>query len=199
MVTDSELIMLVREKNEEALEILINRYTPYIRNITNQYSSSLRYLGITRDEIYNEGLNAILLAIDNYDDYKSHLFSTYVKSVVNSNIKRILSRSNKGNNNILNNAIILNHKYIDEGISLDCIIEDPKSNLENNIIEEGTTKEIMEKIKGILSSFEYQVLNLRKDGLDIKDIARITNKDNKTIYNTLYRVKIKIRKILENS
>ena len=57
----------------------------------------------------------------------------------------------------------------------------------------------MEKIKGILSSFEYQVLNLRKDGLDIKDIARITNKDNKTIYNTLYRVKIKIRKILENS
>ena len=118
MVTDSELIMLVREKNEEALEILINRYTPYIRNITNQYSSSLRYLGITRDEIYNEGLNAILLAIDNYDDYKSHLFSTYVKSVVNSNIKRILSRSNKGNNNILNNAIILNHKYIDEGIFL---------------------------------------------------------------------------------
>ena len=52
------------------------------------------------------------------------------------------------------------------------------------------TKVIEEK----LTTFEKKVFDLRIQGYSVEEIAKSLNKDTKAIYNTLFRIRDKIKK-----
>ena len=57
-------------------------------------------------------------------------------------------------------------------------------------------KDIMEELKNILTEFEKEVLDLKIIGYNFDEIANTLDKDIKSIYNTFHRIKLKIKKII---
>ena len=196
VITDSELLMLCHEQNEEAFKMLINRYQPIIKIIANKYQRSVKYLGITDDELYNEGIKAIINAIDYYNEDSGFMFKTYVNTVIDSNIKHLLKKYNNTNNNILTDAILLNHAYHEKGVLLEESARDLNSNPEDKIVGNEGLIESLETFKNVLTKREYQILLLLKDGYRCKDIANEMQISLKNVYNTIYRIRNKLKEII---
>lgn len=55
---------------------------------------------------------------------------------------------------------------------------------------------ILEKLESQLTDLEKQVFELKKNYFNYKEIAEILDKDPKAIDNTIQRIKIKLKKIL---
>ena len=197
VVTDSELLMLCHEQNEEAFKMLINRYQSIIKVIANKYQRSVKYLGTTDDELYNEGIKAIINAIDYYNEDSGFMFRTYVNKAIDSNIKHLLKKYYNINNNILNDAILLNHSYYEKGVVLEDYVRDLNNNLEDDIVNNETLLESLETFKNILTKREYRILLMLKDGYKCKDIANKMETSIKNVYNTIYRIRNKLKEIIK--
>ena len=57
--------------------------------------------------------------------------------------------------------------------------------------------EIIDKVKKVLTEFEKRVFDLKLSNYSVEEIAKILKKDSKSIYNTIHRIKVKIRKIMK--
>ena len=190
MVTDSELLMLIHEENEEALKILIDRYIHITKIISNNYRRCINYLGITEDEICNEGLKAIMGAINNYNEYSGFLFNSYVSKIIHTNIKNLIIRHNNDKNKLLD------YNYNKKGIILDDLIGDNTDNPEKIIIMNERIREILAILKNNLSEKEYKIIIMVGKGIKYKVIGNKFNMKLKTVYNTVYRIRCKIDKIM---
>ena len=78
---------------------------------------------------------------------------------------------------------------LDEGLAY---LESPDAPLENLIDRETIEEKIQCLIKG-LSPYEKKVVELYLEGLTQKNIASILDKDVKSIYNCIERIKLKSR------
>ena len=68
--------------------------------------------------------------------------------------------------------------------------------LKNKNIE--LEEDLLQKIKEVLTDLEEQVFTLMINGFKYKEIAEILDKDEKSIDNTMQRLKAKIRKVINN-
>ena len=59
-------------------------------------------------------------------------------------------------------------------------------------------KEIMDFAKKEMTYFEQQVFELKINGFEYKEIAVILDKDAKSIDNALQRIKLKLKKVIDN-
>ena len=71
-------------------------------------------------------------------------------------------------------------------------LESPDAPLENVIDREALDEKIQSMIKG-LSAYEKKVIELYLEGLTQKKIASLLDKDVKSIYNCIERIKQKSR------
>ncbi len=66
------------------------------------------------------------------------------------------------------------------------------------IIGSENRRELMEKIIGSLSKFEKKVFNLYITGKSAHEIAEELHRDDKSVSNAIYRMKVKIKGLLKN-
>lgn len=72
-------------------------------------------------------------------------------------------------------------------------IEDPA----DNIVEAETIKEIYSTIKKHLSSYEYSIWHSYMLGKTAKEIGEMLGKDEKSVSNAVYRIRMKLRAVLK--
>jgi RNA polymerase sporulation-specific sigma factor len=173
---DIELIMLVKEGNNKALEVLLNRYKNLIIKISTKYY----VLGMDKEDIIQEGLIGLFEAIRNYNPDKNITFKTYLYFIVKKKFLVLLRNSNR-------------QKRIKEVIELgeNILYEDKK-------INEIENKQIIEKVKEKLSDLESSVLEFYLLNYTINEIAKELNLSIKTIDNSYKRIKIKIKEVISN-
>ena len=80
---------------------------------------------------------------------------------------------------------------------VDVIIEDIGSDPLTKMAENEEYEELLSNIKESLTDAEYSVFELLIIGLNYRDIASILDKEPKQIDNAIQRIKLKIKKILE--
>ena len=170
---DFELVSLIRENNEEAREILYNKYKPIIVKKSTDQIYKLGSYGMEINDLIQEGYTSFytfaLLCIDRQ-------IITYIKK--NTNNKAM----------VLNDAINL-----DDG--KEYLFRD-NTDIEGSFINKEDAKEFINLICDSLSDIEKKVFSLKLEGYDIGEIANLLNKDTKVIYNTLHRIKYKIKLIM---
>ncbi len=66
------------------------------------------------------------------------------------------------------------------------------------IIGSENRRELMDKIMGVLSKFEKKVFNLYITGKSAHEIAEELHRDDKSVSNAIYRMKVKIKGLLKN-
>jgi len=186
---DYELIHSAQEGNEDAINYIYKKYKPIIIKKSNIAIIKATNLGVEINDIMQESYIALKEAIDNFKEQDETTFYTFANLCIDRKISSYIKRMKAGKGKILNEAI-----YIDE--NLENVLA-TSNDTEEEILANNQEKEIIEKVLPELSIKEKEVFKLRIKGLSYEEIATKLNKDQKSIYNTLQRIKQKIKKIME--
>lgn len=196
-LNDYELLSM-KNDNEDAYDILYKKYEPLIYKIAKKMYQTNRIKGIDLTDFIQEGNIGFTQAIKHYNEQKNILFFTYAKVCIEKAIISFIISSNRQK-----------HKFLNESISMDALVENEQPNSLEKIVMDNSldpfkiivNKEnnLYKNIKEKLTDFELSVLELRYYGFDYKEIAKLLDKDTKSIDNAIQRIKNKSKKINENA
>jgi len=188
-ITDDELLYLIEESEEKALEELIERYSQVINIKVAKYKEKAYELGLDISDLYQEGLVGLITAVKNYNNKKDVLFKTYAEILVERQIKDIIKTNSRIKHRSLNSAVSLDGFNKEETINLYNVIDVENATPESKLI----TEEEIAEIRKVLTAFELKVYELKLEGKSNKQVALILDKNTRSIENTIQRIKIKIK------
>ncbi len=195
--SDGELIYLINEANEDAKEIIYEKYKYIIEIIIKKYIKTASSLGIDYNDLYQEALIGFMDAINNYKDNKDASLARFITVCVDRRLQVAVIKAGRQKNKLLNESLSLEHTYENIKVPLMYLIGDNNENdpLEN-ISKAEELQELMTKIKEQLSNFENEVFSLMINNLNYNEIAVLLDRNSKQIDNTMQRIKTKVKKVL---
>ena len=193
-LTDEELITLFRDGDQEAMEMLLNKY----KEMVLRKAKSMYILGGDSDDLIQEGMLGLFKAVRDYDCGRDASFRTFAQLCVTRQLYTAVKASSRKKHLPLNTAISLSRPVREDGEEdeefLDCLEADASSNPEVYLIGQEEMERLEEKIEKELSAFEKQVLELHLTGMGYVEIAHVLNRDEKSTDNALQRIRAKLRK-----
>lgn len=182
-INDYELVSRIRENDEDALEIIYEKYEPVIRGVAKKYYVSSDYLGVDMNDLIQEGRIALYKAINCYDQNKNTLFYTYLGICLNSHLISYCRNLNSNYNAILNSS------YSD-----DCFISLGDYEMEPyNYVVNKDNENMIVNYKNMLDFRDSNIFELRFNGFSYKEIGQLLGISIYTVDSRL----CKIRKILQ--
>lgn len=193
-INDYELLDQVAD-NEIATEKIFEKYTPLIKKIAKKTYYKYNINGIEVNDLIQEGMIGLSIAINTFDDSRDASFFTFARMCIIRKILSFITSSNRQKHQVLNESISV--ERLSEEKLKDKLFEDNLSNPEDLVISDETTKEIISKIESFLTDFECEVFELKTAGFDYREIGELLDKNPKSINNALTRIKSKINKNLK--
>lgn len=194
---DYELLNYISENNEEANEILFEKYKPLIVNISNKLYKYCKNKGLELNDLIQEGMLGLNLALKNYDKNKDASFYTYARKCIERKIISLVVSTCRLKHKILNDSVSFEIKTNETDV-FEMVVGDNSYNPEDMMINYETETEIIEKAHNLLTDLEKQVFDLKISGFNYKEIAEILEKDPKTIDNAIQRLKQKMKKAISD-
>ena len=194
---DYELLSYVNDNDEEATEIIYNKYQPLIEQSARKYLRYSKYAGLELNDLIQEGLLGLNRAINTFNDSKETSFYTYAKTCIERKQISALIGSQRLKHKFLNESIPFEqYDKDDEVIDISDLIVDNSNNPESILSDIEDSNELIEKINSALTDFERQVFNLKATGFSYIEIAELLEKDRKQIDNAIQRIKKKIKDVM---
>ncbi|MDO5293410.1 MAG: RNA polymerase sporulation sigma factor SigH [bacterium] len=197
--TDEEILVLIRKEDERAMECLLERYKYLVR----QKAKALFIIGADRDDLIQEGMIGLYKAIRDFKEERESSFATFADLCISRQIYSAIKTSNRKKNRPLNTYVsiyapitkeISNNGQI---LSIMDLISSERTNPEEMVIDKESTNMIEYEIERRLSLFEREVFQLFISGMKYTEIARVLNKEAKSIDNALQRIKLKLNIIMK--
>ena len=183
---DYELVFLAQEGNEDAINLIYQKYKPIIIKKSKNAIVFASHHGIEINDIMQEGFIGLDEAIRNFSQDTDATFYTFATLCIDRQIASYLKKMTSGKDRILNEAITIND-------SLEKTMRD-NMDIEKYFIGRDNNEEITVNIRQKLTNFEKKAFDLRLKGYSFEEIAKTLNKDMKAIYNTFFRIREKIKK-----
>jgi RNA polymerase sporulation-specific sigma factor len=196
---DRELLDYILEGNEDALNILYEKYEPYITNQAKKFYMYALNSGLEVSDLKQEAMIALNEAIHNYNETKDTTFYTYATTCIKRRLISSIISSKRLKHKFLNESVPLDQEGVDGvTVSLDNILINENLDPETVVISIEREKNLFAHLKTILTDFEFQVFELKYNNFQYKEIAKLLDKDSKAIDNALQRIKVKVSKFLED-
>lgn len=186
---DYELVYLAQEGNEDAINIIYDKYKPIIIKKSKNAIVFVTHHGIEINDIMQEGFIGLDEAIKNFSQDNFATFYTFATLCIDRQILNYLRRINGNKDRILNEAIMIDD-------TLEKTLKD-SYDIEQSLIGNDNNTYVTKKIRENLTDFEKAVFDLRINGYSFEEISKKLNRDLKSIYNTLQRIRIKVKKIIK--
>ena len=191
---DEEILELIKQGNQDALDHLMNRY----KELVNMKVSKYFMIGAEKEDIFQEGMIGLYKAIKCYDSEKQNSFKSFANLCIERQLITAIKTSTRQKHQPLNSYLSLNTSaYEDEDDTsvmevLDTnTIEDPL----DTIVKKEYYTMVENKIDKTLSSFEKQVLHRYARGESYVKIAEKLDAPVKSIDNAIQRIR---KKALQN-
>lgn len=185
---DYELIYLIKEDNEEALNLMFNKYEPLIRKIASHYYLIFKSIKIDYEDLIQEGRIGLFEAIKNYKLKREVLFYTYAIVCIKGRIISFLKKQTTNKN------IVLSTSYSIEESNLTkepYYYEEPLE-----LIEDSNYFSIIIRFKNSLDFIDSNIFELRYNFFSYEEIANLLNIKIKDVDNRIYKIKKKLRKYI---
>lgn len=192
---DYELIYMAREQNEDAVKVLTEKYRPLLEKKARDYYVKAKSKGYEYKDFLLETMVAFEEALFSFNPDSSTLFYTFVNICVDRQMNSTLLKVNRIKHKNLNESISLDYNYEDDSSIID-FIRDDKNNPENLLFDINNKSVLYNKIICKLTKKEREVLELKINGYNYIEIADVLNRTPKEVSNTLYRIKLKIKEII---
>lgn len=194
-LNDNELIYMCCENNEEAENIIINKYKNCILTILKGFLKEYNIIGVEVADLYQEGLIGLMHAIKTFDKEKDVTFYTYANTCIRTNIISAMRQTFRMKNRVLNNSCSLDKLIEDTNHSYYEIFRDESNEPNMILIKEEEKHELISSIKKKLSKGELVIFELKLNGLNNGEIADLLNKDKKYVENTMFRINKKYKEM----
>ncbi|MDD4315806.1 MAG: sigma-70 family RNA polymerase sigma factor [Clostridia bacterium] len=178
---DIELIKRIKDGDTDAMDALIRRYMGAVRGMVRK--SFL--VGGEEEDLFQEGLIAIISAVKQYDESKKCSFSTYVNTCVRSRIIDAIRSATRQKHRALNDSLPLS----DEMDSTRTYVDPVEIYIKRERVDA-----FYQNLEKMLSPLQNEILKLYFDGYSYSEIAGRMSLPIKKIDNSLNTIKNKIRK-----
>ena len=195
-LSDTDLLEKTKNGDMLAQECLIERYKKLVRIKARGYY----IMGGDTEDIIQEGMIGLYKAIRDFNDEKQVNFYSFAVLCITRQIHTAIKSANRQKHIPLNSSLSLDRAIYDENEDftyLETLANSEISNPENLVISNENKTDLELKINEALSKLGRHVLFLYLRGKSYTEIAKILEKDEKSIDNALQRIKKKITKILE--
>ena len=181
-----ELVFLAQEGNEDAINLIYQKYKPIVVKKSKNSILFAAHHGIDINDIMQEGFIGLDEAIKNFSQDTDASFYTFALLCIDRQILNYIRKMTGGKDKPLNEAISITdnlEKTVDDG-----------TNIELSFINHDDDINTVNEIRKILTDFERTVFDMKIKGYTFDEISEILNKDRKSIYNTFQRIRLKIKR-----
>ena len=185
---DYELVYLAQEGNEEAINLIYQKYKPIIVKKSKNAIIYATHHGIEINDIMQECYIALDEAIRDFSQDNEASFYTFAMLCIDRQIVTYLRRITGGRDKILNEAVTIDN-------NLERVLGDD-TNLESSIIINEQLDLLVNEVRPLLTNFEKEVFDMIINNISFEEIAIALHKDIKAIYNAFQRIKIKTKKYI---
>ncbi len=174
-LSDEELVVLARDKNDEAFTLLVSRCSGMLRALSAKYCTG----SLESEDLVQEGLLGLLSAVQTYKPSAGVAFRTYAYACARN---RMVSA--------------LRHRDGVEAEPLDD--EDEPLILSNNddpaslLVRQEELQQLCERLRAGLSPLEYRVLMAHLGGYSYREIAKRLGITEKAVDNARQRLRRKL-------
>lgn len=193
---DEQLVELVREGDELALEYMISKYKNFVRAKARSYF----LIGADREDIIQEGMIGLYKAIRDFRSDKLASFRAFAELCITRQIITAIKTATRQKHIPLNSYVSLNKPIYDEESDrtlLDVLSGTKVTDPEELVISREEFIHIEQKMGEFLSDLEWKVLMLYLEGKSYQEIADSLDRHVKSIDNALQRVKRKLERYLQ--
>lgn len=191
---DYELLDQIYSCSENANEILLYKYRPLIVSEAKNY---IKYShgGVDLNDLIQEGLLGLNDAINNFRNEKDANFGTYAKICIKRKMANLIKSTMSYKNKILNDYVSIDN---DEEEPIDHFLIDNSNNPINLVEDYDFQDRVLSYMNDKLSEIEKSVFDLKLNGFNYKEIAILLDKDTKVVDNCIQRIKVKLKKAIED-
>ena len=173
----NDLLLAVRDGDDGAFALLLERYSPLINKLVLSFSGNQRF---TEGELRSDAYAALHRASLSYDVSQVNVsFGLYARICVYNALKDTVSRSRS------------------VGGELDVEKVAISSGIQHRLEKEESIKALKILAKDVLSEYEHQVFSLTLLGLKTADIAQKLSKSPKSVDNAKARMLKALREHLD--
>jgi len=169
MVSDDELVFLVRSHQPEAYPLLVARMQMKQDRLIHKLIYMHRYCGCDYDDLKIVASQTLLLAIESYDPGKN-VFDAYYHFLLQRELINELKRFSSDNQNVINTALSLDYE-IEDGSLLGDIVGQKDHQL--IALVEDPFHQLLEDEEHAISVKEKAILAYLKLGYSFTEIAKI--------------------------
>jgi len=193
---DLQLVLRARNGDEGARELLIRRYTGFVR----MKASSYFLAGGEAEDLLQEGLIGLCKAIRDFRSDKETSFRSFAELCVTRQIITAIKTATRYKHQALNTYVSFSQTPAGQEPDSDCTLGDalPSSLVDEPSVQVISTEELKSLVFCLgtgLSRLEADALRFYLEGNSYEEMAELLACDTKTIDNALQRVK---RKILQH-
>ncbi len=186
--SDEELIIRIRNGENEITDFIINKY----KNLVRKKANAMFIVGADKDDLIQEGMIGLFKAIRDYKSNENASFYTFADLCIARQIYTAIQTAGRKKHMPLNSYISMSDDDINikkQGSMYQ--IDNP----EELMIAKETQIHFEKLIREELSNFEYQVFQLFRIGMSCAEIAEQLEKEYKATDNAIQRIKKKIKKM----
>ena len=194
---ENMMIDMISESNEDILNALYEKYVPLIEYLVKKYSHKARELGLEKIDLMQEANLAFSDAIHNFNPDGEASLKTFISLCVERRLIKVLEKNSTQKSQMEKHALSLDYEYDQDGSALTDFIADASLDPSMRYLEKEELEDLKKRIQKRLSNFEYQVYEYMIQGYDYQKIAEILDKNPKQIDNTIQRIRVKLRYIME--
>lgn len=180
---DFQLISMIRDGDEAAMEEIILKYKSMVEAIAMKYI----YSPLEKDDLVQEGMIGLLAAINSYTYNKGTQFKTYANICVNNAVQNAIKKVSRLKDIPQENTVSLDDDYLEYCAALSA---------EDEYLAQESVSNLSEALYEKLSKFENEVIKLHMTGCSYTEIARKLDKNPKAIDNAIQRIRKKLNGIV---
>ncbi len=179
-LSDDVLAEISKDGDDRAFNELVIRYLGKIRFIARKYSAQ----GYEQNDFVQEGLLALLSACKTFDTKGGSTFGSYVSLLVERRFISII-RGSQSKKAVPDSALVRIDGLSEE---LTDFVRSP----EEQLMDKEQLRQVLSRLRALLSAREYEVLMLFASGLSYSKISEKLQISEKSVDNALQRVRRKV-------
>jgi RNA polymerase sporulation-specific sigma factor len=190
---DLQLVLKARNGDSSAMDVLIRRYTGFVR----LKASSYFLAGGDSEDLIQEGLIGLYKAVRDFRADKETSFRSFAELCVTRQIITAIKTATRFKHAPLNTYVSFSHSPAGQDSDSECTLGDalPGPSVDDPSVCVISTEELQSLVFTLgsgLSQLEADALRLYLEGSSYEQMAEELGCDTKTIDNALQRVKRKI-------
>lgn len=192
-VNDYELLYYAHQQNEEAFNILVEKYKNYIYYMIHRFKKEYYFFTYEDSDLFNESLLLLYECIYTYSEEYNVKFSSYylacLKRKLISFIRTLSSNKNKSHAY----ALSLDYNPNDEELNLYDVIDNNEMAVNERVSNDYLLKQSLQNLKDNMNQLEIDIVYHYLVGYSYEEIKKLLNTQIKKVDNTLQKYRRLVR------